>query len=96
MSVEARRQVGFLLRQLQEGITLSLPASRPMPEIESRCHELRVNDEGHAWRVVYAVERDAVVILEVFEKGARKTPKQIKEVCCKRVRDYRRLVREEE
>jgi hypothetical protein len=44
MSVEARREAGFLLRQLQEGIALSLPASRPMPEIESGCHELRVKD----------------------------------------------------
>ena len=67
-----------------------------MPEIESKCHELRVNDEGHDWRVVYAVEQDAVVILEVFEKGSKKTPKQVKEVCRKRIREYRRLVREEE
>jgi phage-related protein len=35
------------------------------------------------------------VILEVFEKGSKKTPKQVKEVCRKRVREYRRLVREE-
>lgn len=96
MSVEARREAGFLLRQLQEGIVLSLPASRPMPEIESKCHELRIKDEGHDWRIVYAVERDAVLILEVFGKGSKKTPKQVKEVCRKRVRDYRRLVREEQ
>lgn len=95
ISVEARREIGFLLRQLQEGIALSLPASRPMPEIESGCHELRVKDESHDWRVAYAVERDAVLILEVFEKGSKKTPKQVKEVCRKRVREYRRLVREE-
>jgi phage-related protein len=95
MSVETRRETGFLLRQLQEGIALSLPASRPMPEIESGCHELRVKDEGHEWRVAYAVERDAILILEVFEKGSKKTPKQVKEVCRKRVRGYRRLVREE-
>jgi len=47
MSVEARRQTGFLLRQLQEGIALSLPALRPIPEIESGCHELRVKDGSH-------------------------------------------------
>ncbi len=43
----------------------------------------------------YAVERDAILILEVFEKDSKKTPKQVKEVCRKRVREYRRLVREE-
>ncbi len=95
MSVEARREIGFLLRQLQEGIALSLPASRPMPEIEKGCHELRVKDESRDWRVAYAVERDAILILEVFEKGSKRTPKQVKEVCRKRVREYRRLVREE-
>ena len=95
MSLEARRETGFLLRQLQEGIALSLPASRSMPQIESGCHELRVRDGGHAWRIVYAVERDAILILEVFGKGSKKTPKQVMEVCRKRVREYRRLVREE-
>ena len=67
-----------------------------MPGIEKRCHELRVRDESHDWRVVYAVERDAILILEVFEKGSRKTPNQVIEVCRKRIREYRRLIREEE
>jgi phage-related protein len=96
MSVGARREAGFLLRQLQEGIVLSLPASRPMPEIESKCHELRVKDASHDWRIVFAVERDAVLILEVFEKSSKKTPRQVMEVCRRRVREYRRLIREEE
>ncbi|MGZ5429454.1 MAG: type II toxin-antitoxin system RelE/ParE family toxin [Thermoanaerobaculia bacterium] len=72
-----------------------MPASRPMPEIESGCHELRVKDGFHAWRIVYVVERDAILILEVFGKGSKKTPKEVKEVCRKRVREYRRLVQEE-
>lgn len=66
-----------------------------MPEIESGCHELKVKDEGHNWRVVYAVEPDAILILEVFGKGSKQTPKQTKETCRKRVREYRRLIREE-
>jgi phage-related protein len=46
-------------------------------------------------KIVYAVEPDAILILEVFGKGSKKTPKQVKEVSRKRVREYRRLVREE-
>ncbi len=95
MSIDARRETGFLLRQLQEGLPLSLPASRPMPEIERGCHELRIGDADHDWRIVYAVEPDAIVVLEMFEKGSRKTPKQVMDVCRKRIRAYRRLVREE-
>jgi len=45
LSVEARREMGLLLRDLQEGEMLSLPHSRPMPTIGSQCHELRVNYE---------------------------------------------------
>ena len=94
LSAEARREAGFLLRQLQEGLILSLPASRPMPGIEKGCHELRIKDEGHDWRVVYAIEPDAIVILEIFEKGSRTTPKQVMVTCRQRIRAYRQLVRE--
>lgn len=95
ISVAARREIGFLLRLLQEGFSLSLPASRPMTDIENGCHELKVKDENHDWRIIYSVEPDAILILEVFGKGSRRTPKQIIETCRRRVREYRRLIREE-
>lgn len=37
MSEEARREIGYLLRELQEGANLSMPHSRPMPIIGPRC-----------------------------------------------------------
>ena len=94
ITLGARRKLGFLLRKLQEGLTLSLPASRPMPDIENGCHELRVGDEVHEWRLVYSIEPDAILVLEVFRKSTRQTPTKVKESCRKRVRDYRRLVQE--
>jgi phage-related protein len=72
-----RLEAGFLLRRLQRGEHLSLPASRPMREIGARCHELRVVDEDATWRILYHVSDDAVVILEVFSKKTRTTPKQV-------------------
>lgn len=42
---EARIESGFLLRLLQKGRKLSLPHSRPMPDIGKRCNELRVKDK---------------------------------------------------
>jgi phage-related protein len=95
-SKNARLEVGFLLRRLQQGESLGLPVSRPMPTIGRGCHELRVEDERKSWRLVYAVEPDAIVILEVFEKRTQKTPKQVIESCGNRLALYRRLVREEE
>jgi phage-related protein len=59
-----------------------------MPSIGPRCHELRVRDEGHIWRIVYRLDRDAVVILEVFSKKTQQTPKAVIDSCKARIRQY--------
>ena len=46
-SRQGRLETGYLLRRLQQGDSLGLPHSRPMPGVGPRCHELRVRDEGH-------------------------------------------------
>ena len=87
-STAARIEVGLLLRRLQEGESIGLPESRPMPSIGRRCHELRVQDVDHTWRVVYRIESDAIVILEVFDKKSRATPQPVLDACRRRLRDY--------
>ena len=87
-SKAARLEAGLLLRSLQRGENLSLPQSRPMPSIGPRCHELRIIDETVSWRIVYRIDQDAIVILEVFEKKTNRTPRHVIEVCKKRVKDY--------
>ena len=87
-SAEARVEAGFLLRQLQHGESLAMPHSRPMPTVGQRCHELRVRDRGHNWRIVYRVEADAVVILAVFDKSGRKTAVGVVQDCRRRLREY--------
>ena len=87
-STNARVEAGYLLRRLQQGDRLSLPHSRPMPSIGSRCHELRINDENRTWRIVYRLDVDAVIILEVFEKKSPKTPQEVIENCKRRIRLY--------
>jgi phage-related protein len=87
-SQAARLEAGYLLRRLQNGDVLSLPQSRPMPGIGPRCHELRINDEDVTWRIIYRVDEDAVVVVDVFSKKTAKTPKRVLEVCRKRLRMY--------
>ena len=58
-----------------------MPQSRPMPSIAARCHELRVNDEGRAWRLMYRLDPDAILILAVFAKKTEKTPDEIIRIC---------------
>jgi phage-related protein len=87
-SSAARIEAGYLLRQLQMGERLSLPHSRPMPSIGSRCHELRINDENKTWRIVYRIDDDAIIILDVFDKKTQKTPKEVVDNCKRRIRLY--------
>ena len=87
-SAAVRLEAGFLLRALQQGRTLSLPHSRPMPLIGRRCHELRITDEDRIWRIVYRTESDAVLIIEVFSKKTTKTPKSVIETSIARLRNY--------
>jgi phage-related protein len=87
-SSQARIEAGYLLRRLQMGEKLSLPHSRPMPSIGVRCHELRIEDENKTWRIVYRIDPDAIVILEIFEKKTRTTPKEVIEKCKRRIRLY--------
>lgn len=88
MSREARLEAGFLLRKLQQGELLSMPQSRPMPTIGSHCHELRIVDADSTWRIVYRLDADAVLILEVFSKKTRETPHSIISICKRRIRSY--------
>lgn len=67
---------------------LSLPHSRPMPDIGKRCHELRIVDEDKSWRIVYRTDEDAILILEVFNKTTQKTPKSVIDNCQRRIREY--------
>jgi phage-related protein len=88
LSVEARLEAGYLLRQLQQGVRLGMPQSRPMPTIGPRCHELRINDEAVTWRIVYRADPDAVVIAEVFNKKTPQTPRSVILSCQRRLKEY--------
>ena len=88
LSAAARVETGVLLRRLQRAGSLSMPHSRPMPSIGSRCQELRIVDENATWRVIYRIDADAIVIGDVFSKKTQATPKTVIEACKRRFRDY--------
>ena len=88
LSQMARIEAGYLLRLLQRGEKLSLPHSRPMPSVGPRCHELRINDKNATWRIMYRIDADAVVILEVFVKKTPRTPDDVVRICRRRLQQY--------
>jgi len=77
-----------LLRVLQSGTLVAMPHSRPMPSVGRSCHELRITDEDKIWRIIYRIDADAIVIVEVFGKKTTKTPKAVIDNSKTRLRKY--------
>jgi phage-related protein len=67
-----------------------------MPEIGPRCHELRVRDAGHRWRIFYRVDRDAVLVQGVLDKKTAATPDHVIAHCRARAARYDRDAKESE
>jgi phage-related protein len=74
----------MLLRLLLAGERLDMPQSEPLPSIAPGCGALRVRAQGHSWRIVYRIDSDAILILEVYSKTTRKIPKEVIDRCKQR------------
>jgi phage-related protein len=59
-----------------------------MPSMGPHCHELHINDTTGTWRIIYRIDPDAIVIVEVFEKKTAHTPRRVIEICQQRLRRY--------
>jgi phage-related protein len=90
-SRQGRLEAGELLREVQEGEAIGFPQCRPMPSIGHGCHELRVIDGTRSWRIIYAIEPEAILILEVFAKKTVTTPKRVSDACRRRLTRYRSI-----
>ncbi len=93
-SVEARQEIGALLRILQDGGQLGMPQSRPMRALAPSAFELRVKDRRGIYRVFYVLfDKQKILIPHVFTKKTQKTPQHEIETAQKRLR---RLIDENE
>jgi phage-related protein len=54
-----------------------------------------VADENVTWRIFYGLTSDAVVILEVFEKKTKTTPKRVLDTAERRWKQYLRDAEED-
>jgi phage-related protein len=87
-TAEGRKEAGDLLRLLQEGERLGMPRAEALPVVGPRCGALRVRDGEHNWRIMYRVDSDAVLVLEVYAKKTRKIPEEVVERCRRRLKQY--------
>lgn len=70
----ARREVGFQLDKVQQGL---MPDDwKPMPTIGKGVAEIRIRDSAGAFRVVYIASLpEAVYVLDAFQKKRQATAK---------------------
>lgn len=90
---DGRKEAGDLLRLLQEGETPGMPRAEPLPVVGPRCGALRLRDGGHNWRIMYRVDPDAVLVLEVYAKKTRTIPRDVIDRCRRRLKSYDAIAR---
>jgi phage-related protein len=87
---EVREDLADALVRLEEGHTLSMPLSRPMPSIGKGVHELRFRDRAGIYRVIYVVVGAGIIYLvHAFVKKDKKTPMPNIDLAKKRLKDLR-------
>lgn len=76
------------MRDLQKGISLGMPLSRPMPVVAPGVRELRVKDEDSTVRVFYfAATSHAILVFHGFQKKAQKTPARELDLARRRLKE---------
>ena len=82
----ARRDAGAQLDRVQRG---EEPKDwKPMPSIGRGVNEIRIRDQGGAFRIIYVAKfSNAVYVLHCFQKKEQKTSRHDIEVAAKRYAD---------
>ena len=70
-----------------------MPQAEPLPDVGQRCGALRVRDAEQNWRIMYRIDSDAVLILEVYSKKTRKIPDEVIDRCQHRLKRYDEAVK---
>lgn len=87
-TAKGRQEAGILLRMLQEGQPMGMPQAELLPDVGLRCGALRIRDAEHNWRIMYRIDTDAILVLEVYAKKTRKIPDEVIKRCQNRFKKY--------
>jgi phage-related protein len=65
MGKDAGLRAGYLIREIQKGVSIGIPDSRPTTVIGKGVHELRIRDgeQKKTWRIIYRVDSDAILVV---------------------------------
>lgn len=88
LPLAVREDLADAVARLEEGHTLSMPLSRPMPSIGKGVHELRFRDRSGIYRVVYVFAKQGnIYLLHAFKKTSQQTPQKSIEISRKRLKE---------
>jgi phage-related protein len=80
---EARREMGYQLEHVQEGVDPG--DGKPMSAVGSGVREIRVRESSGAFRCMYLATRlEGIYVLHCFQKKTRKTSQQDLDLAGKR------------
>ena len=86
---EARREAGYQLDQVQQG--LDPDDWKPMPSIGPGVREVRVRNQAGVFRVIYTAARpEAVYVLHAFQKKTQRTAKRDLDLAAARLMEMKR------
>lgn len=90
--VSARREAGFQLGSVQRG--RDPDDWKPMNTIGQGVREIRIRDDGGAFRVLYVAKfEEAVFVLHCFQKKSQKTSRADLDLATRRYKDLRKELR---
>ena len=82
----ARREAGYQIDRVQQG--RDPDDWKPMTTVGQGVREIRIRDEGGAFRVIYVARfAEAIYVLHCFQKKTQKTSKADLDLTAKRYRD---------
>ncbi len=85
---EVKKALGKAILELQYGLSIGLPLSRPMPSVAQGVHELRLKDKDGIYRVFYFTKmKNEILIIHAFKKKTQKTPKKDIDLAKKRLKE---------
>jgi phage-related protein len=77
LPLEIREDLADVLVRLEEGHLLSLPLSRPLPQIGKGINELRLRDQNGIYRIIYKCKvNECVYVIHAFKKKTQKIPEK--------------------
>jgi phage-related protein len=83
-----KKALGKAIMELQYGITLKMPLSKPIPSISKGVFEIRLKDKDGIYRVFCLTKvEDKVLVFHAFQKKTQKTPKKDIDLAKKRLKE---------